>query len=69
MKYLLSLLALAVTLHPLHAGGTLKEARTRLLRGNYAEAQEIYADLAKDAKLRVRGHHRPEPGPGERRQL
>src|SRR5262245_62151645 len=32
---------------------TIQEARQRLLRGNYAEAQEIYAALAKDAKNRV----------------
>jgi tetratricopeptide (TPR) repeat protein len=53
MKYLYSLLVVAVTLHPLHAGGTLKEARIRLLRGNYAEAQEIYTELAKNDKTRV----------------
>jgi Tfp pilus assembly protein PilF len=35
------------------AGGTLKEARQALLRGNYAEAREIYEALAKDPKNRV----------------
>src|SRR5258708_7284813 len=52
MKHLLSLVFLVISLHPVHAGGTLKDARQRLLRGNYAEAQEIYTDLAKDARLR-----------------
>jgi tetratricopeptide (TPR) repeat protein len=32
---------------------TLKEARERLLRGNYAEAREQFAMLAKDAKNKV----------------
>lgn len=44
---LLSLIA-----SPVHAGGTLKSARDTWLKGNYAEAQEIYAELAKDPKLR-----------------
>jgi tetratricopeptide (TPR) repeat protein len=43
---------IAFVILPLHAGGTLKEARQTLLKGNYAEAQEIYAALAKDPKLR-----------------
>jgi len=37
---------------PLRAGGTLKEARDTWLKGNYAEAQEIYTALLKDPKLR-----------------
>src|SRR5205807_1574519 len=32
-----------------HAGGSLKEARKLWLQGNYAEAQEMYAELGKDA--------------------
>src|SRR5437868_2875011 len=32
------------------AGPTLKEARVRLLRGNYEEAREQYAALAKEPK-------------------
>src|SRR3954453_15477691 len=35
------------------AGPTLKEARQRLLRGNYEEAREQYAALAKDANHQV----------------
>lgn len=38
---------------PLRAGGTLKSARDTWLKGNYAEAQEIYAELVKDPKLRA----------------
>ena len=37
----------------LRAGGTLKDARDTWLKGNYAEAQEIYTALLKDAKLRA----------------
>src|SRR5262245_13065420 len=37
---------------PLRAGGTLKEARDTWLKGNYAEAQEIYTALLKGPKLR-----------------
>lgn len=45
--------AILVLLAPsLRAGGTLKEARDTWLKGNYAEAQEIYTALLKDAKLR-----------------
>src|SRR5215218_7241862 len=31
---------------------TLKEARTRWLKGNYEEAQELYEELVKDPKLK-----------------
>ncbi|MGL4550630.1 MAG: tetratricopeptide repeat protein [Gemmataceae bacterium] len=41
-------LAVACVAH----AATLKEARTRWLKGNYEEAQEQYEELAKDAKLR-----------------
>jgi tetratricopeptide (TPR) repeat protein len=34
------------------SAATLKEARTRWLKGNYEEAQEEYEDLLKDAKTR-----------------
>ncbi len=44
---------LALLAPPLRAGGTLKEARDTWLKGNYAEAQEIYSALLKDAKLRA----------------
>jgi tetratricopeptide (TPR) repeat protein len=52
MKHLFSLMFVAFALPSLQAGDTLKDARTRLLRGNYAEAQEIYTELAKNAKIR-----------------
>ena len=52
MKYLLSLIFVAIALPRLQAGDTLKDARTRLLKGNYAEAEEMYAELAKNAKIR-----------------
>jgi tetratricopeptide (TPR) repeat protein len=35
------------------SAATLKEARTRWLKGNYEEAQEQFEDLLKDAKSRV----------------
>lgn len=50
MKHLAALSLLALFVPSLHAGGTLKEARQLWLRGSYAEAQEIYADLAKAGK-------------------
>ncbi|MCS7045992.1 MAG: tetratricopeptide repeat protein [Gemmataceae bacterium] len=37
---------------PVRAGGTLQDARAAYLKGNYAEAQEIYAELAKEPRLR-----------------
>jgi tetratricopeptide (TPR) repeat protein len=47
MKHLAAL-ALLMTLAPTAwAGGSLKEARQLLLRGNYAEAREMYASLVK----------------------
>jgi tetratricopeptide (TPR) repeat protein len=54
MRYLCACLA-ALACTPLaHAGGkALAEARERLLRGNYGEAREQYADLAKKAEHRV----------------
>jgi len=51
-KLLLAVLVLSVVAFSLRAGGTLIEARQTWLKGNYAEAQEIYAPLAKDAKSR-----------------
>src|SRR5258708_15326916 len=53
MKHLAALSLLALFVPSLHAGGTRKEARQLWLRGSYAEAQEIYADLAKAGKDRV----------------
>ena len=68
MRYLWSLVSLAVAL-PLQAGDTLKDARLRLLRGNYAEAQEMYVALRQGRQAAGRGDHRPEQGPRRRRQL
>lgn len=51
-KYLLAATILALLAPALRAGGTLKDARATWLKGNYAEAQEIYTALVKDAKLR-----------------
>src|SRR5262245_26148940 len=51
-KLLLAVLAIGCCAGPLRAGGTLAQARQTWLKGNYAEAQEIYAALVKDAKLR-----------------
>jgi tetratricopeptide (TPR) repeat protein len=55
MKYPLGacLLLLAVSPLVLADGPTLKDARRRLLRGNYEEARSLYEELAKDAKNRV----------------
>ena len=47
----LSLLLLAAPLAA--AGSTLQEARQALLRGNYAEAREIYEDHLKNPKTRA----------------
>src|SRR5262249_36258666 len=48
-------LALLVVLCSVRAAGaqTLKDARERLLHGNYAEAQEQFAELAKKAEHRA----------------
>jgi tetratricopeptide (TPR) repeat protein len=51
-KFLFSVCVLGLITAPLRAGGTLAQARQTWLKGNYAEAQEVYAALAKDAKLR-----------------
>ena len=51
-RILLTVFVLGVIAGRARAGGTLAEARQTWLKGNYAEAQEIYAALAKDAKLR-----------------
>src|SRR5215469_3709286 len=54
MKTFASIFLVLFTPLAVQAGApTLKEARERLLRGNYAEARELYATLAKDAKLKV----------------
>src|SRR5262249_10841725 len=51
MRYLSAcLVALAAASLARAGGAPLKEARERLLRGNYGEAREHYADLAKDPK-------------------
>jgi tetratricopeptide (TPR) repeat protein len=52
-KALLTLVCLSLAPSSVRAGGTLQDARQTWLKGNYAEAQEIYAALAKDAKQRV----------------
>ena len=54
MKHLGALAMVVVWLAPLvQAGGTLKEARAALLRGNYAESREAYEALLKNAKTRA----------------
>src|SRR5947209_3770776 len=50
MRYLVSLLLLLGLVHGTRAGATLEEARKRLLKGNYAEAQQLYEQLLKDPK-------------------
>jgi len=52
MKHLLACAVVWLAI-PLQAGASLKEARTALLRGNYAEAQELYEALTKDPKQRA----------------
>ena len=47
------LVALAAAALARADGPALKEARTRLLRGNYAEAQDQYEKLAKQAEDRI----------------
>ena len=49
MKHLAALTLVALLGPAVHAGGSLKEARKLWLQGNYAEAQEMYADLGKDS--------------------
>ena len=53
MKPLGVSLALLCLVPALSAGETLKEARTAWLRGNYAEAEESYADLVKKPATRA----------------
>ena len=53
MRSLCACLVALTSVSLANAGGTLKEARQRLLRGNYEEAREQYAALAKDAKHAV----------------
>jgi Flp pilus assembly protein TadD len=49
-----SALAFVLCLSPLaQAGGGLKEARQALLRGNYSEARELYAELLKNPQTRA----------------
>lgn len=52
MKYLATLALCLSWSAFVHAGATLKDARKEWLEGNYAEAREMYEDLAKDAKTR-----------------
>jgi len=52
MKHLLACAVVWLAI-PLQAGASLKEARTALQRGNYAEAQELYEALTKDPKQRA----------------
>jgi len=54
MKNLGAALLIFFSPFALQAGApTFKDARERLLRGNYAEARELFANLAKDAKNKV----------------
>jgi tetratricopeptide (TPR) repeat protein len=54
MRYLCALLAFMCSAPLVHGGApTLKEARHRLLRGNYAEARAHYEELTKDPQLKV----------------
>src|SRR5260370_6452095 len=54
MKNLASLFLVLFSPIAIQAGApTLKEARERLLRGNYAEARELFTTLAKEAKHKV----------------
>ncbi len=53
MKKLGVLVGWLVLASSLHAGATLKQARTEWLRGNYGEARESFLELAKNPKLRV----------------
>src|SRR5438874_13603849 len=54
MKYFAACLLVATVAAPAIADGpALKEARVRLLRGNYAEAQAQYETLVKQAAVRV----------------
>src|SRR5262245_12059517 len=52
-QYLTAAVLLLVAPFALAEGPTLKEARQRLLRGNYEEAREAFEELAKDDKARV----------------
>jgi tetratricopeptide (TPR) repeat protein len=52
-RFLAVFVVLGAVSSTLAGGPTLKEARQRLLRGNYAEARELYTALIKDARQRV----------------
>ncbi len=52
MKHAIPFLTLLAASSFVYAGGTLTDARRELQEGNYAEAREIYEDLAKNAKTR-----------------
>jgi tetratricopeptide (TPR) repeat protein len=53
MKHLAAFTLIALVGTSAQAGGSLKDARKLLLRGNYAEAAQMYADLAKAGKDRT----------------
>jgi len=54
MRYFSACLLCGLALAPTHAGApSLKDAQDRLLRGNYAEARELYEALAKEAKHKI----------------
>ena len=53
MRALAALWLMLFGLIPLLSGATLQEARLRWLKGNYEEAQSLYEDLLKDAKVSV----------------
>ncbi|MSU79809.1 MAG: tetratricopeptide repeat protein [Gemmataceae bacterium] len=52
MKRAIAVILVFVVGSVAHAGATLADARRELQEGNYAEAREIYEDLAKNAKTR-----------------
>ncbi len=52
MKHLAAVGLFVLLVPTVHAGASLKQARQLWLRGNYAEAQEMYAELVKAGKDR-----------------
>jgi tetratricopeptide (TPR) repeat protein len=53
MKHLCALWSVLLISPLVQAGASLKDARDALLRGNYAEAREIYEELVKEPKTKV----------------
>ena len=52
MRYPSAICVILFFLPSLQADGTLQDARERLLHGNYAEAREMFIELARNPKLR-----------------